>query len=288
MRRKRDYQKKDFRNPYFGRKQKSNKSGLAKILIPVFIIIIIFGVYFLNSAEQLQIKDVIVSGNEYINQSEIKSVILEQADKKRWLFLSQKNILFFSKNSAKKELTKKYYFEELKIKKKYFNTIEVSVKEKISSIIWISGEDKYYLDLSGVAFRKVTNTDLVINAGEGDTALIRPEVSLNKYPVIYDLSNNPVTIGQPVISQNQAGFIVGISEELKNNSDFDISHYNISGPKSDEVTLVTNEGWEALFKISDSPENQSDLLLSVLYQKIKDRRNLKYIDLRFGDKVFWQ
>jgi hypothetical protein len=54
------------------------------------------------------------------------------------------------------------------------------------------------------------------------------------------------------------------------------------------VAAVTSEGWSMTFDInSDIVESINNLKL-VLSQKIKDRKKLHYIDLRFGNKIFYQ
>ena len=287
MRRKKDYQKKNFQNPFFPKTQKL-KRRLFKRFWLILIIFIIAGLYFLNSADQLRIENIEVAGNEYIKGQDIESVIWEQTTKKRWFLFSQSNIVFFSKNSAKKALAGNYFFDQLSIKKKYPDTLEVKVKEKISSLLWVSGGGQYYLDLRGIVIRKLTGDDLLIKAGEGQTDVVRSEASSGRYPLIYDQSNTPVEIGQPAVSPKVADFIVNLTNQLNTGADFDISHYNIVGPDSREIILVTNEGWAARFNLEDSVRSQGDLLLSILYQKVEDRNSLEYIDLRFGDKVFWK
>lgn len=287
MKRKKDYQKKDYRNPYFSQKQKSKTPKRFKFYGFILIILIIVGLYFLNSADQLQIKNVEISGNEYIGSQGIKSVVSEQLAKKRWLFFSQSNIVFFNKSSVKKELLGAYLLDELKIKKKYPDTLDIQVKEKISALVWATGEEKYFLDLNGVVIRKITADDLIIQPGEGESDIVRPEFSSGQYPIIYDQDNEPVTIGQPALTDELVDFIIALSEELKETADFDIAHYKTTQHPL-EIILITKEGWEARFKTDSSAKDQAELLSQILIEKVKNRSELEYIDLRFEGKVFYQ
>jgi hypothetical protein len=59
-------------------------------------------------------------------------------------------------------------------------------------------------------------------------------------------------------------------------------------PLLPEVTMVTTQGWKVYFKIDTDPEYQAKLLETILGQKITNRSKLEYIDLRFGERVFYR
>lgn len=288
MKRRRDYQRKDFKNPFFPKKNQSKKTKRTKFLVFILFIVVIFSLYFLNSVDQLQIKIIIVEGNERISQQEIRDIILDQLEKRRWLIFDQGNILFFSQRQVRRELNQSYLFEELTIKKKYFDTIVIKVKEQIASAVWVTAGEQYYLDSNGSAIRKIESGDLVVQTGEGGVEVIRPEASASRYPVVWDQSNDSVGIGQPIITIDQLNFVVALNNQLTQAADFDISHYNVANAKARDIILVTKEGWEAYFTFNDSAKDQVDFLFSVLQQKIKNRQDLEYVDLRFGEKVFWK
>ena len=285
MKRKRDYQQKDFRNPYFNKRKKTKATSKFKLYILFFLALLIISLFFLNSSQKFRITDIKIEGNKYVSNDEIKKVISDQLVKKRWLIFNQNSIFFFNKRLVKEELIKRFYFDSLEIKKRYFRTIEVIVKEKKTGLILVSGENKYYVDLSGTVVRKADINDFVVQE-EGETNLIRSEIGSGQYPVVYDLSNNPVVIGQMVITQKLVDFILEMTEYLESQSDFDILGYNLTSLQADEITLLTKEGWEAHFKVEGLAKDKANLLITILQQKVKKRSDLEYIDLRFGEKIF--
>ncbi|MFA6254533.1 MAG: FtsQ-type POTRA domain-containing protein [Patescibacteria group bacterium] len=287
MKRKRDYQRKNFRNPFFNKKGKTHKRRPWLVLI-LFLVIFFISSYFLNNISQLQIKTVQIKGNEHISQQEIEGLVFKQAHERRLFFFSQNNLIFFSKRELKKKLNENYFLEQLKIHKKYPGTLIIEIKEEISSLIWSSGGIQYYLDLKGVALRKATTDDLIIEPGAGEMKLIRPQVSSGQYPLIYDQSNTPVTIGQPIITEILVNFIINLTEQVKQRAEFILAHYQIPDPSSTEITLVTNEGLKIYFRLTDPLDQQLETLFSVLNTEVKDWHRLEYIDLRFGGKVFWK
>ncbi len=55
-----------------------------------------------------------------------------------------------------------------------------------------------------------------------------------------------------------------------------------------KIDARTNEGWQAIFMPSQNFSQQLDNLKIVLREKLKNRENLEYIDLRFGNRVFYK
>lgn len=287
MRRKRDYQKKDLKNPFFP-KRKGKKSRRGKFYLIFLLAIIIVGLYFLNNSQNFKIKNIEVKGNETISAQEIKAIVEKQLNKRHWLIFSQDNIFFFNARQAKKELNNIYFFEKLKIKRKFFDTLKVELKEKTSTIVWLTTQKKYYLDLDGIAIKEVQPQDLVIQPGQEGTEVVRVGLIQQSYPTVYDQSNSEVIIGKEVIKKELIDFIIELTETLKANADFEISHYTINSPFSDQLTLITTEGWQVHFKTTNSVSSQVNKLLLILRQKVEDRNKLEYIDLRFGEKIFYK
>ncbi len=288
MRRRRDYQKKDYRNPFFPKLKAKKSHRGKKFAFILIILIIIIGLYFLNASDYFTIKDIQISGNETISENAIKTIIQQQLEKRRFLFFRQSNIFFFNSRQAKKELKNNYFFEEVKIKRKFFDTLTVNVREKITAIVWLTEGKSYFLDLDGIAIKEIKAEDLVVQPGKEGTESMRARVSQEGYPGVYDQSNSPVTIGQNVINKGLADFIVKLTELINTQADFETSHYTISSPFAEQITLVTTEGWQAHFRTTNPADLQANRLFLILSQKVEDRSKLEYIDLRFEEKIFYK
>jgi len=55
-----------------------------------------------------------------------------------------------------------------------------------------------------------------------------------------------------------------------------------------DAQITTKEGWQIFINSEVDLEKQLISLLQILEEKIKDRSNLEYIDLRFGAKMFYK
>lgn len=282
------FHKKNYQNPLFPRRKKPVKNLKFKILSGAIVFLAVFFLYWINQAPFFQIKNINVYGTELINKSEVENLIREQTSKKRYLFFTQSNILFFNKFEVKKILAKNYYFQELKVVKKYFNSIEINIKEESTALILVTDNKKFNLNKFGKVIMEYKSDQSDVSLKQGQAEIIRPLITSSQIPIIFDKSNSQVFVGQQSLPKETVDFLLNINDELKNQIDFNIAQYTIENSKLDEITAITNEGWEIRFKTTDSVKSQSVLLSLVLKEKISDRKNLKYIDLRFGNKINYQ
>ncbi|MAF13309.1 MAG: hypothetical protein CMI53_00240 [Parcubacteria group bacterium] len=287
MRQKRDYQKKNFRNPFFPKKEKVEKTKRFKYRRLFLIILIIIGSYLLNSSSLLQLENITVKGNSSISQHDILQIVDMQTAKRRFLFFSQNNLLFLKKSTLKNLLEDSLSFDNVSINKNYPDSLEIVIAEKIANLVWVSSDKRYFIGLDGVVLKEATENDLIIQPGEGETTLIRPESSSGKYPIIHHHLNKEVVIGQNVLSAKQVEFIVELTNEIKDRANFKILNY-ITNDHPQEIILITETGWEARFRLDRSANEQTTLLLNILREKVKNPSELEYIDLRFGEKVFFK
>lgn len=292
-RKRRISHRKQYKNPFYPNKKAGSpllKKDF-KIRFPkfVYLVIIIIFLFVFSYADVFQINNVEVSGTQRINQVEVEDLIYEQTEGRRYILFGQGSIFFFSKHQAKKVIAENLLLDEVKVKKSYFKTIKIEITEKQSGIGWVSGGSQYYLDLEGVALREIElGGGFIVEQSGENTDLIRSELSSGDFPVVYDQSNGEVMIGQLVTTEKLVNFVLSLFDELSVVADFEISHFTVERPFSREVTLVTKEEWEARFKVGENPIIQGGILVSILQQKIKDRSNLEYVDLRFGEKVFYK
>lgn len=288
MRFKKDYQKKNFNNPQFPKKTRSRGQRRPVFLFGLGIFLVLIFLLFLSRADFLKIKKVKVQTlSQEINRG-VEELVYSQLEKTKWLIFGQDNILLFSKADLKKSITTNYFFKDIKIKKHLFHEIEVIIDHQASGIIWSVNSEQYYLNLDGIAIKKLSADDLNTQKFEDGTELIRAQSATGDYPLIYDKTNNNIELGKPATSDQMVKFVVLLTQALKVESDFIILHYYTDKPFFPEITMVTKEGWEAKFKVDDNPFKQVKLLNSILMQKVKDRDGLEYVDLRFGEKIFYK
>lgn len=295
MPKKRLFQRKQYSNPFFAKKGNygtaSNSVKRKKLRLPkvLYLVIALAGFFILNYASAFKIDEVEVIGTQRIKPAEVQQLVLDQAAQRRFIIFKQGNIFLFSRHQATQSIRDQFLVEKVKVKKRYFNKIKVEIIEKESGVAWISNGQQHYLDLAGIALQELSiGEGIVIQQAQGNTDVIRSEIISGGFPVVYDLSNTNVAIGQQVTTEELVNFVLTIFEELSLTADFEIASFNVERPFSRDLVMKTKEGWEARFNIVEDPMTQAGILVSVLQQQIKDRDSLQYIDLRFGERVFYQ
>lgn len=285
---KKDYQNKKLNNPFFPKVKSGRGGSLSKFFYLIIAVILIFSFGYFFTNERFAINEIIVSGNEKVKESEVRGVVEGILAKRRFLFFRQSNFFLLNENLIEKDLEKNYLIEKVKIDKKFFHGVEVIITEKPKGLIWSVNNQEYYLDLNGVAIKPLDSSDLIVSEVGTSTEVIRPEASSGIYPLVYDQSQTEVILGENVASADMVNFIITLDEEISRLTNINVSHYVMPRPYFDEVFLETKQGFEIRFKKSDNPTEQVVILNSVLQQKINDESNLEYIDLRFGERVFYK
>ena len=250
--RKRDYQAKDFKNPFFPRPSRRRRLKRLIFLFVILSLVVIFGLVVINRQLDFAIKYVEVQGAQQTNQQQVLELAQEQMTQKRFWFWSQGNLLFFSQRQLIKTLLAQYPLERVGLNKKFPQTLVIKIKEKPLAAVWLAEGQRYYLDSLGVA------TGVV---GENSNLVIEPET---------------------------VSFIGALDQLIKSRADFEVSHYVLTSPAAEDITLVTKDGWEVYFSLQDSAVNQANKLILILQKRVADRSQLQYIDLRYGEKVFYQ
>lgn len=287
MKPRRDYHRKEFRNPFFGKRQADGRRR-PFIFWTTAAVVLLALVIWLQGSSTFQIQTIEVLGEPVVGTQEIKDVISQQLAKRRWLIFSQRNIFFFSPKRAERALARQYGEDYLTVKKKYFQTVIVSVNADISRIIWSANQQTFYLDTNGVALREAADPQSTVELSQGTTEVVRTQNQFGDHPLVFDESGTAVVIGQAATSPQLVEFITTVTAAVRARADFEIAHYTIMSPYADWLTLQTISGWAAYFKTTDSAEAQVSRLLMVLAQKVTDRSKLEYVDLRYGDKVFYK
>lgn len=262
-------------NPFFNRpKVRSRISGKAKLVF--FLIISCFGfliwaffisgLFFINSIE--------VAGHP----EELKNIILEksweQSHRPRLGVFKQNNLWAFDKSGLIAELNSGYTFEELKIKKRPFHKIIISFIDKKSSFVWKEGDKYYYIDDKGAVIKeadplniKADNAFLVENRGDAraeDKSLEEEEIRL--------------------------GYIKQLDVSLKAAQEvvFTVERYIVDND-THTVKAALKEGPEIFFNSEAEAGTQLNRLITLIKDKLKDDyKNKKYIDLRFGELIYFQ
>ncbi|MEK7072652.1 MAG: cell division protein FtsQ/DivIB [Patescibacteria group bacterium] len=265
---KKDYRKKKFDNPYFNSSHK--KEGVKGFNTKLYlkIIFVVFLIYLVVYSDLFKIKTITINGADLINKTELEQIVDEQINSWRWFMLPQKNLLFLSKKKIIQAINAKYGLAEIEIKRGW-KKITVNIKEKVNYLIVNNNEKLFFVDKQGIVIREV------------------PQEEANQYLGEFPILNmtGEVNIGDSIVSSKMVDFILKLNEKIKNLG-IEINDYRSGG--LNEITLITKAGWQAHFDINNDFDTSIENMQMVLNNKVKDTSKLEYIDLRFGDKIYYK
>lgn len=277
---KRDFLVKKFKNPYFlkdrmPRRTKAPRLKLVLGILSLLGIVIVFLVhpYFL-------INKVEISGAQTVSEGFVKNLAEDVMSKKRFFFLDGHNIFLVDLSKIKEEIKNKIVLENLSVESKSPQTLQIKITEKTPKLILQSNlinasstiANFFALDGEGKIIRKIDSIN--------DPAL--PVIIFDKNPPEFSLSNQ-------IISQATIEFIYFLNKNINNVNNVDISYFLIDGANERVINVQTSEGWKIILDRQNDWQKQVQVLNLLLQEKIKkDRKKIKYIDVRYENRSYYQ
>lgn len=321
---KKDYQAKNLSNPFFRKKAKPKQTS-SFIWFKVIMIFLLTAlvVWFFLLFSYWDIKNIDIRNFERLSPEKVEERVYEQMAKKSLLFFSQKNIFLFKGKGVINDLKEEFNLSDLKIKKKLNKTLIVSVVEKPCSYIfcekdnyYFSSNDNYlistvtFLDdnnqsqdaliMNELAPKAVNDIDLASTISgenvskEGSVSNLESvELSLEEkkeYIIIENKNKNSLIKNNEKIalSEDYLSYIFELSRELKKYPELEVDRFIIIDQYFNSVFVKIKEGPQIYFNVNLEINKQLENLFLVKSNKIKESfKDLEYIDLRYGDKVYF-
>ncbi len=274
-----NYRKKKYSNPFFQKRRKKIKlsyfSWRLKLIVIEIIILICGVVWFFCFAPYFNIEMIEAAGAEKISIREIEDSAWRQTEQRRFLLGSQKNLFLFDADKLIKTLNERYCFDALKVEKKWPDKLIIDLKEKTYSAIWHeSSTDKYYY---------IDGEGNIIN----ETNPL--EIKNKNYPLIDNRRENAIADKKIEKQNDNIDYIVRLFDKFKKEKPgFTIERFIIDN-EINTIKMSINQGTEIYFNTEEDMDKQIGKLMVIISEKLKDDlNNKKYIDLRYGDKVYYQ
>lgn len=270
MRIKRDYERKQFINPHFdhsGRGETARKFDTAKYLK---ILALVFFIYLLTYSDLFKIEKVTITGLDMIPEQEITDLVTDQKSRWRWFVLPQKSSLWFNQGALRQKMEANYKLNRLDINMGW-RSLKIDIEERVAYIIIYNQEKFYFADEQGTITKEL--------AGES----IRDY--WERFPII-NVGAQTINIGDNVVNGSVVSYLLELNQVLSETKSIRVQGYELKG--IDAITMVSKDGWRVHFATDSDVKQSVDNLLLVLKEKITNPATLQYIDLRFGDRVFYQ
>jgi cell division septal protein FtsQ len=255
---------------------KRRRASLIKKLWAYFIFVLFFislGILGLTT-EEVRIKDITVSGNISVPAEDITRIVKDEMGKVYLWIIPTDNLLLLRRKEIKNDILSNIEkIGKTTILIKAIDKIEIVVKERESKNLWckgtpISPKDCYFMDSDGFIFEEA------------------PKFSEGAFPEYFGLIMVDNPVGQSYFKDNFRN-IYGLYSGLKNMS-FQPKYFNALS--EDEYEVYIFGGGKILINNKKDFESQLINLQALVdsnYLKTTSDglKKIKYIDLRFGNKI---
>lgn len=288
------------KNPY---KNKDKGSKLKLYLLTfIFFASIAAIAYFLLFHSFFNVDKIKVKGVKEIKEEHLISSIKGITSHKKYYILSQKNFFLLNKDQIRQILKEKYPIRSITINKSFPDTINVNVKEKVSTIIYDNGAKYAYISRNGEITeiikevgdnewkrtiqkkKKTTSSNKIVKKHIPPAASLKKE--MGEYPIIYDKRDKNINTGKQLLSPK---LVKGITEWYSNLRNTNINFkYATVATSSKELIIYTNKSWNIKTNPTIRVSNQFKKLNFVINNKLKQRKPRKYINVKYEDRVYWK
>jgi hypothetical protein len=286
---KKRYEARRFSNPYFQHKPKRNWKLIAGLVLTLGILTTTC--WFFLGSRYFSFWNVTVTGTETIPPEQITGRVWQELKRPRLLVLNSDNRFLFSEERLRASLLSSFSFKTLEIawSCQWIGggcSMSVAVEEKTSQLLWLLDDRVYLADLQGTVIRELTTAE--IEAWRAPvTDLATPPDALKRLPIFRDVNAVPVEVGDAVLKSDEVENIFSFHERLRAMG-IEFVETQIDRLAGKWMSVKTVAGYSILFDAAANVGAQADNLAVLLRDTIKETSGLEYIDLRFGDHVYYK
>ncbi len=292
---RRDYSRKSFSNPLFesARGGREGKRWRGRLLLLVGILAVAGWIWFIAFSPTFRVTDIQVRGADRIPAWEIQDAVTEILHQRRWLVLPKASLIVVSEQDLITTLNERFVLEALTVTKKPPHTLVIDLKERVSAVLLqLPDGSQGLIDLQGNVTRLYKPEEaLDVVPKQGPTLDEQQGRSRAQYPVLFDDKSETVELREKAVRPETVQAVIDLPKLL--DARFNRAPYladaHLDGKSSQTLRAVTSEGWAIYLDASGSLAEQLDNAATILKTKVgTDRKNLDYIDVRFGDKIFFK
>lgn len=255
----------------------------------VFLLLIVFVFFFsrLSGIPSIQITDVEVLGNLSVSKDEMTSLIKTETVENYYMLFSKNNLFLFPRKTIEEKILNDFKkIEKVQVKFRGFNTVILSIVERKPDFLWCADGDIdenhkddnssgcYFLDKEGMVFSGA------------------PNFSGNAFMRYYGLLDNVEPIGKVYMPAATFKEITSFVNSLKN---LGLVATLFRAESENDYEIYLENGSRIIFDNRQPFDKTLDNLRSILTEiglgknlGTKNPIKLNYVDLRFGDKVFYK
>ncbi len=259
-----------YKSRYKSKKEKNYKPAIG---VAVFLLLV-FGVVSFLRADFMQVKSFKFLGAESVDEMDLSNVASVFVSGNKFGFIPKSNKLFLDEDDLALKLKESFgRLASVDVDSKLFsNTLEVSVMERSPEFIWCSFEEVcFFMDSQGLIFEKLDTgwlsvyEDKVVFKGGVDGDPLGKNFAdsglMEQYLAFFEAFEN---VGIPVTVVRVEGGNKVVAETLAGDMIFNPEEKNFASSSRNAILLIKDE------------------------RAKNPNARFEYIDIRFGNKVFYK
>lgn len=287
------------KNPF--KKEKPVQKNKNKIIWFFLIFIILAWILLMFTVPYFKINKLIIEGNKINKTSEIQNHAI-QTDNFKASLIPRTNYFLFKNEALAQEIKKQFLYEKVEVNKIFPDTIKITITEKPATVIFDNGQNYYLLDIDGKIIKKITDINprqKFIPATTTVNGNSSTSIQQNSYPDTDNYNLIQKTYGYlPTIKdgrETKEGIEILLEKNLIESSNIwaknlkqqglgEVGYFQVGDTNFNLKIFFKNKPWYVLINTDLDWQIQIRNLKTILSNNIP----LEYIDLRFGERVYWK
>jgi cell division protein FtsQ len=243
---------------------------LGRVLAAALLVGAAWLVYDCASASRFEVRSVRVQGNVLLTQPEIESAA----------GVTGANIFWVNRAQVASRLSALPMVQHVDVNASLPDSVQIRVVERQPAAFWISGDQSYLVDRDGVILKAVDADTQQTRACAGQPC----DPQLASLPSVSELDAQPLAPGDRV----DTGALAASSRLARLLPGVGITPLSFGWSPDTGVEVPTRDGWRARFDESGNLDQQVALLRSISDQLSRTSTRVQLIDVRFGDRPYYQ
>lgn len=256
-----------FYGSYYDELVKKRRARIKRIIFLILFILLIQSIF---QAPLWRLRKIVVSGNSSYSSEDISTFVQPILSQKKLIIFQNNNFFLFDASDLEDALIRQFNLESVRVVKSFPRTVKIFVKEKTSQFIWQKNGSKFLLDLHGERLGQTDNNNAQL-------------IVLDDQRTYQPQGTNDIFRGDEM---DMIHGVIGTWNDKLNNL-VKISSIKI-GDDWYFWEISTTSGYVVKINPQDDINGQINNLYNLLKAGNVVGGDINYIDLRFGEKAYFQ
>jgi cell division septal protein FtsQ len=267
-------------------RRKRRRLILQILLVIILLALVATGVWYGSRIHALQIQNTMVSGNVSVDTAEIQTIVNNNISGTYWKFFPRSNVLWYPRKAIAADIAAEYpVFDTVNVHISDFHNLVVTVHERAPAALWCKSQT----DPTALVSTLIPSDDCYLMDQTGYVYAPAPDFSGQVYLRYYGLITADDPIRQTFTVYPSLPDLADFVSEISQQNNFTVTGIFARGNGEYELHLQNN----GIIIFSNSQDlattfTNLETLLDQSGLSTSTSSTFQYIDLRFGNKVYYR